>query len=63
MTFLIIGSVLAGLVVIAFPLLCFYLIKQSDRKQNLMTWKTFLLIFAIIAMGIASIVLIFLGAS
>lgn len=63
MILFIIGCVLAGLVIIGFPCLCVYLLKRSDHKLKVMTPKVYLFMFSLLMMGIASIVLIFVGNS
>lgn len=60
MTLFIIGCVLAGIVFISVPLFCIITLKNERRIKQL-SWRFYLIMFVIIAVGIAAVALIFAG--
>ena len=60
MPLFIVGCVLAGITVILIPLLCILLIKNEKAIKKL-DWRIYLIVFAIAAIGIAAIALLFAG--
>ena len=63
MVYFIIGCILALLVIVSIPLLCFYLIKRSDSGKKKITWQIYAIVITIFIVGIAAIAFIFIGGS